>query len=63
MKRGGAADWDARGSLPVVAITHKTSLGEGLGGPETIPSSQILHKMMLSMLSLFCTRVPTKKRF
>ena len=50
-KGGGGADWGARGPLTVGAITHKTSLGEGLGrgAPETIPSSQILHKMTLSL--------------
>ena len=28
----GRADWGTRGPLPVGAITHKTSLGEGLRG-------------------------------
>ena len=53
---GGAADWGARGPLPVGPITQKTSLGQGLGGgaPQTTPSSEILHKMMLNLLSDIC---------
>ena len=58
--RGWGADWGARGPLTVGPITQKTSLGQWLwgggpnnkGGPQTTPSSEILHKMTLNLLSV-----------